>query len=107
MRAIRLCILVAVAVALAPISSAAAHFSSRKAIWGPVRVQGVSQFPIYRDLGAGMYEYALRWDSVAPSRPLHPRDPSDPAYHWPAELSGNSRDDPFDKLQKPLHVTAC
>jgi hypothetical protein len=73
------------AVALAPPASAARP-SSKKAIWGPVAVNGVSQFPIYRDLGAGIYETGLRWNAVAPTRPATPRDPADPAYIWPLEL---------------------
>jgi hypothetical protein len=60
--------------------------STKKAIWGPVEVNGVSQFPIYRDLGAGIYETVLEWNHVAPTRPSHPTDPTDPAYRWPPEL---------------------
>lgn len=47
---------------------------------------GVSQFSIYSDLGVGIYQSALAWPAVAPERPAQPRDPSDPAYRWPAEL---------------------
>jgi hypothetical protein len=43
--------------------------SRKKAIWDPVRVDGVSQFPIYRDLGAGIYQIKMNWRSVARSRP--------------------------------------
>jgi hypothetical protein len=60
--------------------------SAKKAIWGPVQVKGVSQFPIYRDLGVGIFQDRLSWAAVASSRPQHPRDPHDPAYRWPAEL---------------------
>lgn len=60
--------------------------SRKKAIWGPVRVDGASQFPIYRELGAGIYQYALRWSDVATARPADPRNPDDPAYQWPEEL---------------------
>ena len=65
---------------------AAAGSSAKKAIWGPVRVNGVSQFPIYQDLGAGIYMYKLNWALVAPTRPARPADPGDPAYQWPADL---------------------
>lgn len=58
----------------------------KKAIWGPVERNGVSQFPIYRDLGVGIYQAALRWSDVAARRPAEPTDPADPAYAWPAEL---------------------
>ena len=52
-------------------------------MWGPARVDGVSQFPIYDDLGVGIYQTALGWDTIAPTRPANPRDPNDPAYQWP------------------------
>ncbi len=55
-------------------------------MWGPVTLNGQSQFPIYRDLGVGIYQYPVWWDQVAPRRPSRPGDPSDPAYRWPAEL---------------------
>ena len=58
----------------------------KKAIWGPVTVDGKNQFPIYRKLGAGIYHQHLRWDRVAPTRPRRQRDPADPAYNWPAEI---------------------
>ena len=58
----------------------------KKAIWGPVTVGATSQFPTYADLGVGIYQYALFWDVVAPTRPADPTNPADPAYAWPAEL---------------------
>ncbi len=60
--------------------------TQKKAIWGPAQLDGVSQFPIYADLGAGIYQYTVRWDAVAPTKPANPRDPADPAYHWPADV---------------------
>ncbi|MGI8802544.1 MAG: hypothetical protein ACR2KV_10275 [Solirubrobacteraceae bacterium] len=57
-----------------------------KAMWGPAVERGVSQFPVYRDLGIQLYETKLDWDAVARTRPAHPRDPRDPRYAWPAEL---------------------
>jgi hypothetical protein len=75
-----------VAVALASAAPADARSSRKKAIWGPVEVNGVSQFPIYKDLGVGIYETGLRWHEVATRRPLVATDPADPAYAWPAEL---------------------
>ena len=73
-------------VLLVPSTEALARADRKKAIWGPVEVNGVSQFPIYRNLGAKVYEIGLRWDSVAPNRPADPTNPADPAYRWPAEL---------------------
>jgi len=61
-------------------------FTAKKAIWGPVTFRGKAQFPIYHDLGAGIWESALDWSAVAPTRPADPRSPSDPAYRWPADI---------------------
>src|SRR6476660_3535312 len=84
-----LLLLAGAALALAAAAPAQAHFSGRKAIWGPGVVNGVSQFPIYRDLGVGIYETQLSWHEVAPTRPGRASDPSDPAYRWPADLSAS------------------
>ena len=81
-----LLVVLVAALALETTGSATAAPSRKKAIWGPVERDGVSQFPIYRDLGAGIYETTLNWRDTASSRPGKPTDPSDPAYHWPAEL---------------------
>jgi hypothetical protein len=74
------------AVAAVPATAAKRHFTSKKSIWGPVTRGGVSQFPIYNDLGAGIWQDTLNWRDTAPSRPANPRDPGDPAYRWPAAL---------------------
>lgn len=72
---------------LAPAAPAdAARQSIKKSIWGPLKVDGVSQFPIYEQLGAGLYQHTVRWDRVAPTRPLDPSNPADPAYNWPREV---------------------
>ena len=63
-----------------------ADSSTKKAIWGPVRVDGVSQFPIYRDLEAGIYQIKMHWNGVARTRPERPTDPGDPAYRWPPSI---------------------
>src|SRR4051794_32537956 len=60
--------------------------SHKKAIWGPVEVNGKSQFPTYRDLGVGIYQTGVSWDAIAPTRPANPTDPDDPAYRWPSEI---------------------
>jgi hypothetical protein len=77
--ALALCLMVAA-------QAGAATPSRKKAIWGPVTVRGVSQFPVYRDLGVGIYETGLPWSQVATRRPLAPTDPNDPAYAWPHRL---------------------
>jgi hypothetical protein len=66
--------------------AAATQITSRKAIWGPVEVFGTSQFPIYADLGAGIWLTQISWTSIAPTRPANPRDPNDPAYQWPERI---------------------
>lgn len=57
-----------------------------KAFWGPVSVNGVSQFPIYHQLGVSIYEADLNWSQIAPRRPRHPANPHDAAYRWPADV---------------------
>jgi hypothetical protein len=58
-----------------------------KGFWGPAEIDGVSQFPLYEQLGVTIFQTSLRWPNVAPARrPADPRDPSDPAYEWPADL---------------------
>jgi hypothetical protein len=74
------------AVSAVPAGAAKTHFTSRKAIWGPVNRDGAPQFPIYHDLGAGIWQDTLNWRNTAPTRPADPTNPNDPAYHWPAEL---------------------
>jgi len=82
----RTLIALATLLVLALPSLAEAAPSRKKAIWGPVTVNGKSQFPIYRDLGVGIRQDRVNWLTVAPSRPANPRDPWDPAYQWPAGL---------------------
>jgi hypothetical protein len=70
-----------------PIGSSAANADGIKAMWGPASRNGVSLFPAYRELGVKIYEEDLRWNLIARRRPRHARNPSDPAYVWPAELT--------------------
>jgi len=60
--------------------------TSKKSMWGPIEHNGVSQFPVYAELGVGIYQVQLNWARAAPSRPAQPQDPADPAYLWPPEL---------------------
>ena len=60
--------------------------SRKKAIWGPIEQNGVSQFPIYADLGVGIFQMRMQWDEVAVRKPRNPRDPADPAYSWPPSI---------------------
>jgi hypothetical protein len=71
---------------LAGLPSAAAGTTLKKSIWGPTAVSGVSQFPIYAQLGAGIFQTSLAWSDVAPTKPAQGRDPADPAYRWPSDV---------------------
>jgi hypothetical protein len=56
-------------------------------MWGPAVHDGISLFPTYRELGVKLYEDDLHWDSIALRRPRNARNPNDPAYAWPAEVT--------------------
>jgi hypothetical protein len=80
---------VALLLALSALHPSPSHGRSppqKKAIWGPVERDGLSQFPIYHELGVGIYQMSLSWADAAPTRPAAPADPTDPAYRWPAEV---------------------
>ena len=79
---IRVGVLVATLLAITP--GVANAFT--KAIWGPAYVNGVNQFPIYKQLHVGIVEQSINWASTAPTRPQHPTDPTDPAYQWPIDV---------------------
>jgi hypothetical protein len=66
---------------------AAPALAELKSIWGPNTLpDGSSAFPTYKRLGVDVLQRQLQWNLIAPTRPAHPRDPTDPAYHWPADL---------------------
>ena len=60
--------------------------TNKKAIWGPLTLNGASAFKTYEQLGAGIYETAINWRETALRRPSHPGDPADPAYRWPSSV---------------------
>jgi hypothetical protein len=80
------CLSLCALLALAP----AAHARNTKAIWGPAKNEsdqpcpGCSLFPTYRQLGVDVYQFQIKWRDVAVTQPADPRNPADPAYHWPA-----------------------
>ena len=78
--------------------------STAKAIWGPVQRGGHSLFPLYRRLGAGIFQMELRWDSVARSEPRAARDPADRAYVWPPEIDYAIREASANGLEVALQV---
>jgi hypothetical protein len=90
----RLIVLLGLAATLVLASGSAAQ-AAEKSIWGPSTFSvgdvncptgptPCSAFPIYRQLGATNYQFQIPWDTVALTRPANPRDPNDPAYHWPS-----------------------
>ena len=76
----------ALACAAAPAPALAAKTTIKKSMWGPLEVNGKSQFPIYKDLGVGLWQTTINWADVAPEKPSDPANPSDPAYRWPAYI---------------------
>ncbi len=57
-------------------------------MWVGAAPDGRSLFPVYRDLGVGLYSTVVRWDWIAPdARPADPTNPNDPAYTWPAYVT--------------------
>jgi len=85
-RVLALTLIAIVAVAWSA-SPALARRSDQKAIWGPVTIDGRSEFPVYYGLGVGIFEMDLNWASVAPTPPANASDPADPAYLWPADIT--------------------
>lgn len=105
MRRLPIPALLLLTLALAMPAVADARYSRKKAIWGPTQVNGVSQFPIYRDLGVGIYQMALQWDQVAPTKPQRPGDPADPAYRWPEEVDYAIREGARHRIRVALMIT--
>jgi hypothetical protein len=81
-----------------------ATVSRKKAMWGPLEVNGISQFPTYADLGVGIYQMSMAWDRVALTRPVDPRDPTDSAYRWPAVIDRASAEGARYGIQVSLMV---
>ena len=81
------CALTALALLGSAVSAPPAH-AELKAIWGGNRLaDGRLAFPVYKRLGVEVLQRTIVWGRVAPTRPLNPRDPADPAYVWPDSLS--------------------
>ncbi len=78
-----LLLLVAVAALLAATPAHAARITVKKAMWGPITPE---TFDTYADLGVGLVQHTMSWAAVAPTRPLDPTNPDDPAYQWPADI---------------------
>jgi hypothetical protein len=75
------------ALGLIAVQPAAPAQAALKSMWGPATLpDGSSAFPTYKRLGVQVLQHQLSWRDVATARPKHPRDPRDPAYHWPSSL---------------------
>ncbi len=59
-------------------SPAAASARALKGIWGPTVERGVSQFPVYRDLGIQLVEMRLEWAQAARVQAGPPAGPGRP-----------------------------
>jgi hypothetical protein len=92
--------------ALAP-ATADAAVSHRKAIWGPAEIDAQSQFPVYKELGAGIYQTTLNWAEVASLEPLDATDIDDPGYDWPAELDTAISEAKLNGIQIALTITGA
>ena len=83
---VRCALLLMLALVALPATSANAAVTTKKAIWGPVEIDSQSQFPVYTELGAGIYQTTLDWSEVASLEPLDAKDVDDPSYEWPDEI---------------------
>jgi hypothetical protein len=90
---------------LLPVTAAQAARSTKKAIAGPVELDGLSAFPVYRDLGAGIYVGTLDLAQVAAFKPARARDPEDPSYDWPQDLDEAMSDAKDAHMQIALTLT--
>jgi hypothetical protein len=86
-------------------ASAHAAVTKKKAIWGPAEVEGTSQFPVYKSLGAGIYQTTIEWDQIAVFQPEAAKDPEDPGYDWPDSIDSTVYDARKSKIQVALTVT--
>jgi hypothetical protein len=101
----RLLPLTLLALLLAVPASAHAAVSAKKGIWGPAEIDAESQFPLYRQLGAGIYMTKLEWDKVAQFQPDRATDPLDTGYDWPDELDTVLDEAKRNKIKVALTVT--
>ena len=84
--------------------AAAAPQTLKKAVWGVTEHNGQSLFPIYKDLGIGIFQTQVRWDALAPTRPANATDPNDPAYQWGTALDQIIKDAEASGLTVMLQI---
>src|SRR3954464_11933551 len=104
---VRRALLLSLALVAFPAASAHAAVTTKKAIWGPVEIDAQSQFPVYKQLGAGIYETTLDWSEVASLEPLDAKDVEDPSYEWPDEIDTAIAEAKSAGLQVALTVTGA
>ncbi|MBE2317395.1 hypothetical protein DVA67_015540 [Solirubrobacter sp. CPCC 204708] len=97
-------LLLCLTVLLAPASAQAAK-SQKKAIWGPIEIDGESQFPVYKDLGVGTYQMLLEWDKVGVLEPLDAKDPEDASYEWSDEIDTAISEGSNNGIKVALSIT--
>jgi hypothetical protein len=90
-----------------PTTTANAAVTTKKAIWGPVEIDSQSQFPVYKELGAGIYQATLDWSTVASLEPLKATDVDDPSYEWPDEIDTAISEAKSSGIQVALTVTGA
>ena len=54
--------------------------------WSSPDLDGRDAFPTLQSLGVETFQTAINWSVIAPTQPVNPEDPNDPAYQWPAFL---------------------
>jgi hypothetical protein len=102
---VRRALTLTLALVLLPTASAHAAVTTKKAIWGPVEIDAQSQFGVYKELGAGIYQTTLDWSVVADLEPLDAKDVEDPSYEWPDEIDTAVAEAKDAGLQVALTVT--
>lgn len=93
-----------VGLAFAHADRAAAAPTTHKLIWGPYDEKA---FQTYDDLGAGLYEIALNWSYIAPTRPSEPTNPNDPAYFWTPAVEEAIENGEKHGIQVVLEITGA
>jgi hypothetical protein len=97
-------LLLCLALVVLPASANAAK-SQKKAIWGPVEIDGESQFPVYKDLGVGTFQMLLEWDKVGVLEPLDAKDPEDASYEWSEEIDTAISEAKANGIKVALSIT--
>jgi hypothetical protein len=103
-RRILLPALAAIIALLAAAPAAPAATSTHKLVWGPY---DNAAFATYEDLGAGLYEIAINWSRIAPTRPANPADPKDPAYQWTPAVDEAIENGARHGVQVVLEITGA